>query len=258
MAGNAHGQFAACEQLLINGKDIRRGRHVLDAGDAVFSGVPHRRANGFSHLVLARIRNHLVDVTHRRVFQHPSRLAIRVAHNRPARRIGRFARNPGQLQRQRIGQAHVPVEPVDEDRVVGRDRVNQLPRGQRGRIPVFVIPVSVQHPAAFRQLRREVPDPVAKLFGRARVAQLHAGQSASTVEEMHVRIVETRRDAFALQVNHLRIRADPFANLLRRADGGDAIAQNSDGFRFGLFVIHRPDFSVDQNKVGGSLRQNER
>jgi len=73
-----------------------------------------------------------------------------------------------------------------------------------------------------------------------------------------VRVVEARRDAFALQVNHFRIRADPLANLLCRTDGGDAIAQNRDSFDLRPPVVNGPDFSVDQNQIGVSLRQDER
>ena len=121
-----------------------------------------------------------------------------------------------------------------------------------------MIPVPVQYPSALGQLRREIADAVTELFRRPRVAQLYAGQPHPAVEEMHMRVVEARRDASALQVNHPRIRADPFANLFGRTDGHDAIAQNRDSFDFGLFVIHSPDFSIDQNQIGRSLRQDER
>ncbi|MCI0391582.1 MAG: hypothetical protein MOB07_22800 [Acidobacteria bacterium] len=82
----------------------------------------------------------------------------------------------------------------------------------------------------------KIADADAEIFGRTRGAQLHAGQPHPAIEKMHVRIVESRRDAFALQINHLRIRADPFANLFGRTNRGDAISQNRNGFDFALFT----------------------
>ena len=70
-----------------------------------------------------------------------------------------------------------------------------------------------------------------------------------------MRVIESGHDAFALKVNHLRLRANPFANLFCGADRDDEIFQTSNGFRFGLLVIHRPDFSVEQNQVGWRLRE---
>ena len=54
-----------------------------------------------------------------------------------------------------------------------------------------------------------------------------------------MRVVEARGAASALQVNHLYIRADTFANLFGRADGGDAIVQyrNSGCLSFRVLVF---------------------
>jgi hypothetical protein len=61
-----------------------------------------------------------------------------------------------------------------------------------------------------------------------------------------------------LQINNVRIRADPFANPSGRSDRGYAIAQNCDVLNFMPLVVWSPDFSIDQNQIGGSLRQDER
>ena len=86
-----------------------------------------------------------------------------VAHDDAAGRVGRFAGDAGQLQGQGVGQRHVAVEPVDEDRMVRRDGVDQLARRQRGGRPVLVVPVAAEDPAALGQFRREVADAVAEL-----------------------------------------------------------------------------------------------
>src|SRR3546814_17404611 len=78
-------------------------------------------------------------------------LPVRVAHDAAARRVGRVAGDAGQFERQRVGQRHVPVEAVDEYRVVGSDRIDQLARGQGGRGTALVVTVAVEHPAPLVQ-----------------------------------------------------------------------------------------------------------
>ena len=60
-------------------------------------------------------------------------------------------------------------------------------------------------------------------------------------------------DAAALQINYARLWASQFADVFTRAHGDNAIAKHRDGFGFGLFVIYRPDFAVEQEQVGGEL-----
>ena len=78
--------------------------------------------------------------------ESPRIVAAGIAEDFAAFRALRVSVHAGQLHGLGIGQAHVPVEPVDEDRVVGRDLINQLSGRQLRRVPVFVIPVAVQQP----------------------------------------------------------------------------------------------------------------
>ena len=53
--------------------------------------------------------------------------------------------------------------------------------------------------------------------GNTAVWKAHCRWSRSQIDQLL--IVEARRDVVALQVNHLRIRAGPFANLLSQNEG---------------------------------------
>src|SRR3546814_500815 len=67
---------------------------------------------------------------------------------RPLSRVVGGAGDAGQFGGQGVGQRHVPVEAVDEYRIVGSDRIDQLARGQVGGRRAFVVPVGVEYPAA--------------------------------------------------------------------------------------------------------------
>ncbi len=130
MPVNAHSQFVACEQLLIDTQHIGRGGHILYARHAVFSGIAHRGFDGFGDFCGAWIGNDFVHRIHRGVFQHAGRLARFVAHDQAAGRIRRGFRDACEFERDRICQSHVTVEPLHKHRMVQRDGINQLARRQ--------------------------------------------------------------------------------------------------------------------------------
>ena len=56
VAGDAHGEFAAPQQVLVDAQDVGRGGHILHAGDAVFGGIAHGGAQGVDDLFRRRAR----------------------------------------------------------------------------------------------------------------------------------------------------------------------------------------------------------
>ena len=111
-----------------------------------------------------------------RILQHAGGFACRVAHDGPAGRVRRIARDARQFERLRVGERHVAVQPVDEHRMAGGDGIDQLARGQaRGR-PVFMVPVAPGNPASGRLFGGEFRDARRNSSSDRAVAQLHAGQ----------------------------------------------------------------------------------
>ena len=96
----------------------------------------------------------------------------RVADDRAARRRPRRARDAGRSQRRAVGERHVPVEPVDPDRMVRRDRVDPVAARQLAAPELWSqSPPVIQVPAgtvAAKALMRATNS-----SRRPRVAQLH-------------------------------------------------------------------------------------
>jgi len=75
----------------------------------------------------------------------------------PADRVVSVLVTPAMRNAIVFGQRHVPVQPVDENRMVSALFVDQLACRKRRRGPVFVVPVPALDPAPLRNLRRNTP-----------------------------------------------------------------------------------------------------
>ena len=140
---------------------------------------------------------------HRVVLEHAGRLAVAVAHDLAARDVRGRARDAGGLQRGAVRERHVAVEPIDPDRMIRRHRIDPVARRQLA-APQAVVPVAAGDPRARGHGRGERLDPRDELLARARVAQLHGGEAESAVDEVHVRIDESRHDQPAAGIDDLR------------------------------------------------------
>jgi hypothetical protein len=99
-------------------------------------------------------------------------------------------------------------------------------------IPVAVHPLTCR---SFLRIRCNVPD---KLLSAAGIRQLYTGQTLTTPEEMHVRIVEARYHTSALQVQDLRL--NPLRGCdVRRSQAPPLPVALGSPFRF--FRVARPD-----------------
>ena len=211
-------QLAAARELLELAQSHGRERvgrgipQVVHAGHAVTGCLVHGCPHGGILFLLRQGGHDLLDQRGGVILEHTGRVAVLVAHDLPAGYVLGIAVQAGELHGETVGERHVPVEAPDEYRVIRRDGVDQLMRRQCGRCPPRVVPQAVAHPRALGQRLGVVPDPAAELLGTGRVAQLHAGQRVAAVEEVNVRIVESRHDASSAEVDDLDTRRGQFAN----------------------------------------------
>ena len=135
----------------------------------------------------------------------PSDLRERSRRRRTSR--VRFV-TPAALERGAVGQRHVPVEPVHPDGMIRRGRVDPSRVGQLTS-PQPVIPVAAGNPRARGNGRGEVPDAPDEFVRRLRVAQLNRRQPESAIDEVHVRVDETRHDEATACVHDSALCARP-------------------------------------------------
>ena len=81
------------------------------------------RSSASASLLDRRVADRALDQRQRRLADDAGRLAVLVAVDPAAVRVGRVAVDAGQRQRPAVGGADVVAHPQEQDRVVGRDRV---------------------------------------------------------------------------------------------------------------------------------------
>jgi len=254
-AVDAHREIAALSQLVIKSIHPGRGRHVLHAGDAVARGIAQAGAYGFEGLFFSRGGNQARNRPHGRVFEHSRGLAGGIAHDSAARRVRRGAGDARHLQGERVRQGHVAVQAAHQDRMVSGYRIDQLSRGQIGRLPVLVIPLAPGDPAPLGQPGGIGGHAVAELCLGARGAQLDAGKLAAPLVEVQVGIVETGHHQLAAQVYCFCRRTGQAADSGGGANRHNTASAAGDGLDSRLGGIDGPDLPVDQDQVGGLRRQ---
>ena len=154
-----------------------------------------------------------------------------------------------QPQRHRICYAHVPVVARYEHRIVRRQRIDKLFRGDVGRRPFGLVPISSQNPFALRRSLRSFANQPRKLLRAGRVLQLHVVQLHSAGNEMHVRVVESRQNEFSTRINYLGLRAAPGFDLRSRTDRNNPVAQNGYCLCHWQRFIDGPDLAVGDDQV---------
>src|SRR6185295_14877958 len=122
--------------------------------------TPHvaERALERSAAVLAALaRNARARLVPRGLEEDPGRLAGRgVALDRPARRVGRGAVDPQDLERQAVQPPDVPVDARERDRMIGTPRVEHATVGPPRRLPPRLVPAEPADPAPPREARRSL------------------------------------------------------------------------------------------------------
>ncbi len=220
---------------------------------------------GFAHggfhgavLLLGRERRHDADDEGGcGVFEDAGGVAVTVALDLAAGRVLRVAVDAREFERQRVGQGHVAVDAPEEGGMIAGDAVNELMVGQRGGIPVLMVPDAVVNPRAGGKGFGEVGDALPELSLALCIAGLHGNERFAATEEVHVGIVESGEKQAAAQVDDTGGRSGQLANFGVGADGEDGVAVESHGLRDGLRGVFSPDLAVDQDKrclAGPDLR----
>ena len=89
-----------------------------------------------------------------------------------------------------------------------------------------------------------------KLLFAFGIFQVNACHGVSALQKMGVAIDKTRQNKSTLQVDDFRIIADEFIHLFRCAHSDNGIVQDGHSFGPRLIRINRPNFAVNQGKIG--------
>ena len=212
-----HGELAAVARPLERGQLLPL-RDVLHRGDAHPRRLGERRGE---RRVVLRVREGRDLGAHQRhggVLEDAGRLAgRRVADDLAPGRVGGLLGDAGERQRARVGEAHVAVEPVEEDRHVAGGGVDPVAAGERRAGPDLVVPGAEVEPAPRRHLRGRRADPSRELLGRRRVAQVETEQREAAGDEVGVGVDEAGHDAAAAEIEHAGAGPDPGRDLGRRS-----------------------------------------
>ena len=191
----------------------------------------------------------------RRVLEDSRGFARCVAHDDTAHGVRRRARHSCQLEGQRIRQRCVPVVAAEEDRgLIGRG-VDHLARGELGRGPRLLIPISAQQPAARRERPCLFSDAPREFFLAACVFQVNGEKLEAAANEVCVAVNQPRHGKAALQVNNVGIPAGVGLNLGIAAHRQDAAIRDRQCLGklrrdvLGPQRFSRPNLSVQQNQV---------
>ena len=180
--------------------------------------MPQRRAR-LVHRLLERIgRDGAGDQIHGVVLEDAGRLARRVSNDRAAFRRPRVGPDAGEPHGERVRQPHVSVEPLNEDRVVGGDGVDELVDRERLARPGFVIPEAAEDPAALRLTCRIVAETAREVLLARRGTQVDADQFVGAADQVHVRVVEAGHEQPAASVDHPRLRVSRRPDVFVAAD----------------------------------------
>ena len=135
------------------------------------------------------------------------------------------------------------IEPRHEDRILRRDRIDELSGRQRRRVPDGMVPLAADDPLSRPDLLPVFADAPRELLRRCGVPELNARQLESAVDEVRVIIDESRDRETALQIDDRSVRADVGPG----ADSHDSVALDSYRLGPGPLRIAGPDFSIREN-----------
>ncbi len=114
-------------------------------------------------------------------------------------------------------------------------------------VPLLLVPTASENPFArlgllggARHLRHD-------LVPGARFAKIEAEAVFANAGEVAVSFDESRDRELAVEIDNLRVGADPFGSVGVTAECGDAVAARGQGLDDGLRRIHRDDLSVTQD-----------
>jgi uncharacterized protein len=181
-------------------------------------------------------------------------MSLCVAHDLAARRVGSLVGHARPAERRGIRQSHMAVVATHEHRCAVRRVVDQRPGRKFCRVPLLVVPVTAEHPLA-RVRTGPFADSPRELGLRRGVLQVDALELRTTVDEMHVRVVEPGNDASSAGVDHPGARAMPVRDIGRAADLDDPLPDDGERLGFAQLRIACPDLRVRDDEVGRGVRR---
>ena len=145
------------------------------------------------------------------------------------------------------------VVSADEYRRPVGQFVDERARRQPRRRPALIVPVAAENPLAGPR-SRTLADTPRELAGGFSVAQVDVLELRTTVDEMHVRVVEAGNDAPPSGINDHRVRAAPSLHVAGGADVDDPLPDDCERARVATRGIAGPDFRVRDHEIRGNLR----
>src|ERR1700686_5448429 len=168
--------------------------HILNAGHTELCGTLQGASHGLKPLVMRRRRNHLEDNMSSGVLERARGISLGIANDGASRWIGSLRGHTRQTQSNGVGQRHVAVVVLREDRRVGSDRIDGVLRWQLGWSPFGLVPIATLDPFTLRCHLCAVSNSASKFAHAGGIVQLDLIKPGPRRNEVHVSIVETRQE----------------------------------------------------------------
>ena len=139
--------------------------------------------------------------------------------------------------------------------MIGRHRVQILPRRKLLSGPECVIPAAAHHPLPCLEIAEAVPNALLELGKGARAVEFHLKLRLARASEMDVSIIEAGHGELAAQINDSRPGPDPWLQISAGIrDGGNPLAANRNGGSPWVFAIARINPAIREEEIRRILR----
>jgi hypothetical protein len=189
--------------------ELGKGAHVKNRSRSRAQNIVLRNIHGFV-VILWRDNNYFIDNEHGIVLDDTCWLPSGwILFDRPAFWVRRITRDFCELQSQAVAQCHVTINTPNVYGIVRRDVVYPVLRGKWLASPVFLVPVTTEHPFTRFKFRHKVTNSLPKLIFTSGRVQLDVGKMTTANQDVNVRVYEPRHNqaltSHILVVNYNRI-----------------------------------------------------
>ena len=153
--------------------------------------------------------------------ERPDRVTRGVAHDLPARRVGRVGGDAGQLHRLLVGQRRMPAGVPQQDRVDGRHRTERvverqpLDTGRWRRVPLVLMPAATADELAGAGASGRILDQRYDVRPARGAPQIELQRRVADSQEVAVPLDEPRNREAAVEIDDLCLVADVAVELGR-------------------------------------------
>jgi hypothetical protein len=113
----------------------------------------------------------------------------------------------------------VSIETPKQRGMIAADVIDSLMIWKIGRIPALMIPKAIANPRARSQSFCKCRDSLAELCVAVRCSELNANERCAAHEEVHMRVIESRKEQAATQIDNACVGPREFAHGCVIADG---------------------------------------